>query len=118
MDKNQVLEIVKTRNIFLKEGQVSDEIVLVDSIGEGDMYFTFCLKYIPEEIEGRTYFNVKDEFHVDVVIETKPNAHTRLESPYLLGTYAKDKDLLVNIVVKPREADDTHDVTILFYVNK
>lgn len=117
MENEQRLKIVKTRNIFLKEGEISDKIVLVDNIG-GDMYFTFCLKYIPDEEKGRTHFNIKDPFHVDVVVETKPNAHTKLENPYLLGTYEKDKDLLINIFVKPREANDAHDVTVVFYINK
>lgn len=37
----QMLELIKTRTIFLKEGQTSGEVVLVDEVG-GNMYFTFC----------------------------------------------------------------------------
>ena len=118
MNNDSILEIIKTRNIFLKEEEVSDEIVLVDNIGEGNMYFTFCLKYIPNESIGKSHFNIKDAYHAEIIIETKPNAITKLGSPYKLGTYAKDKDLLINFVVQPCDANNTHSVTITFYTNK
>lgn len=118
MNNESVLEIIKTRNIFLKEGQTSDEIVLVDNLGEGNMYFTFCLKYISNGNEGNTHFNIIDEHHADIIIETRPNAVTKLNSPYKLGTYEKNKDLLINFVVQPCDADKTHSVTITFYTTK
>lgn len=118
MSNHPVLEIIKTRNIFLKEGQISDEIVLEDTKGDGNMYFTFCLKYVSGERNGSTHFNIRDAHHADIVIEIKPTAITTLEKPFKLGTYAKNKDLSVNFIVQPRDANNNHNITITFYTNK
>lgn len=109
------LEIVNTRSLFLKEGVFSDEIMLADADGDGNMYFRFRLKYISGDASGETSFDIKDAFHADVTIETAPNAATKLPRPYYLGTYGKDKDLLLNFYVQPRGAEGLHSVTVTFY---
>lgn len=111
------LEIIKTRTIFLKAGEFSEDIVLVDKDGDGDIYFTFGLKYVLSE-KSDTHFDIKDAHHAVIEIETKPNAITRLETPYKLGTYGKDRELLINFIVQPKNADDTHNITITFYATK
>lgn len=83
-----MLELIKTRTIFLKEGQTSGEVVLVDEVG-GNMYFTFLLKYINKEGTGRTHFGVIDDYHASMTIETKPNSFTQLDEPLEIGTYQK-----------------------------
>lgn len=106
-------EIIKTRNLILTEGQVSDEVVLADSTG--DMHFTFCLKYVPNE--GNTHVDITDAYHATITIETRPNAVTKLQSPYHLGTYENKKNLFFNFVVQQQNADATHNVIITFYTN-
>lgn len=103
-------EIIKTRNLFLSVEQVSDEVILVDNTG--NMHFTFRLTYANN---GSTHINIIDEYHAQIIIETEPNAVTKLASPYQLGKYENNKDLFFNFVVQPRNADGTHSVTITFY---
>lgn len=116
MDIN-FLEIIKTRTIFLKEGEPSSEIVLEDNKGEGNMYFTIILKYVESE-QLKTHLTIDDAFHAIISIETTPNSLTSLLEPEKVGTYANDKDLFINFRVQPRNADDAHSVTITFYTNK
>lgn len=116
----QNYEIIKTRNISLKAGEPSDEIVLVDKEGSGDMYFTFCLQYLNGKDNGQTQFNVKDSHHADFIIETTPYAITGLPKPVQIGTYGPSKiDLYLNFKISPRAiTDGTHDVNIIFYTKK
>ncbi|HIY88184.1 MAG TPA: hypothetical protein H9824_05715 [Candidatus Bacteroides pullicola] len=113
------LELIKTRNLFLKEGAPSGEIVLVDNIG-GDMYFTFKLKYVGNsEKEGSTQFNVKDDFHAELVIDTKPFSFTKLKEPLYIGNYQGSKYLYLDFIVQPcASLGEPHNVIVSFYVNK
>ena len=117
MENNSPYEIIKTRNIFLKEGEKSSEIVLVDSEGEGDMYFTFTLKYLQTDVR-QTHLMITDAFHANIIIETTPNSLTTLGKPYVVGSYASNKELLIDFIVQPSDANKLHSVTITFYVNK
>lgn len=114
----QNLELIKTRTLFLKEGVKSGEIVLVDDIG-GNMFFSFLLKYVHEGTEGKTQFQVLDDFHAMVTIETRPSAITKLKEPLEIGTYQQSKVLYLDVVVEPCTAlGEDHNVTISFYINK
>lgn len=110
------LEIIKTRNLYLKDGVPSDEIVLVDAQGEGDMYFTFIIKYVNGK--GVTHFNAQDNFHASIIIETSASALTKTERPFLVGKYGNDRDLFVGFVVNPSNSDGDHNMVITFYTNK
>lgn len=120
--KEQSYEVIKTRTFFLKEGQISDEIVLVDNNGgDGDMYFTFRLEYIKDEDkEGNTTFNVKDEHHASMIIETKPYSFTRFGKPLEIGTYQKIHKLYIGVTVEPciNCEEGQHRVTVTFYTNR
>lgn len=114
MDK-QNLEIVKTRTLFLKEHEDSNEIILT---GDGeDMFFTVCLHYILSGVQGHTHIEIKDTHHAKFTIETTPSSITKLTSPYRIGVY-KEKSLYFDFVVQPKEVDGTHHVTLTFYIEK
>lgn len=117
VDDSNNIEIIKTRNIFLKEGVVSDDIVLVDEVG-GNMYFTFELKYVPDLNEAQTRVRISDDFHAKVVIETQPFATTSLPEPFNIGSYGNGKDFLIDFKIFPVMQDGTHSATITFYTSK
>lgn len=112
----QNLELITTRNLFLKEGIQSSEILLKDT--DGDMYFRMTLKYVGDEEDGRTQFEIIDPHHAAFIVETRPNAITRLASPYEIGTYQTDKTLYFDFTVQPRMESGEHEVTVSFYTNK
>ena len=119
MNTIENFEIIKTRNLYLENDKPSDEIVLADQDGDGDMYFTFSLKYVDRNEQLKTHFSTKDDHHADFVIETKPNTVTMLNQPISIGNYGKDKkELFVNFVVKPCDASKLHNVTITFSIKK
>ena len=68
--KEQDLEIIKSRTLFLKEGDKSSEIILVDPCN-GDMYFTFELKYIEDIVSAKTKLSIKDEHHAELVKDVR-----------------------------------------------
>ena len=113
------LELIKTRTLFLQEGTLSGDVVLVDAV-DGDMYFRFLLKYISDDTNGSTTVYVIDEFHADITIETKPRSLTKLDSPLEIGTYQKTRTLYLDVTVEPRFEDGgkTHRVTVSFFTNK
>lgn len=112
------LEIIKTYNIFLKEGEYSNELVLADNEGEGDMYFTFAVQYTYNEGDKKTYFNIKDKFHMEITIETLPDTITGPVRPFKLGTYGKDGELWMSFIMQSHSMDKTHNIIITFYTNK
>lgn len=117
----QSLELIKTRTLFLKEGQTSGEIVLVDSNeGDGDMYFTFRLEYIKDDSKGETKFDVIDDHHASMIIETKPYSFTQLDKPLEIGTYQKSRKLYIGVAVEPciNCEEGQHRVTVSFYTNR
>lgn len=114
----QSLELIKTRTLFLKVGEPSANVVLVDE-KRGNMSFTFQLKYVADDPDKQTRINTVDAFQADVLIETTPNALTEL-APIEIGTYGEDnKALYIGIVVEPRFAgSEQHRTTISFYTKK
>lgn len=44
--KEEELTIIKSRPLVLKNGERSSEIVLADNTGDGDMFFTFEIRYV------------------------------------------------------------------------
>lgn len=116
MENPTKLELIKTRELYLKEGVKSNEVVLVDEVG-GDMYFTFTLVYV-EGKNTNTHFYAKDNFHADVVIETAPNVTTEWEEPVHIGSYAKERKLYFDVVVEPRSAMGKHRVVLSFFISK
>lgn len=113
------LEIIKDRQLFLKSGERSTDVVLVDSEGDGDMYFSFELQYTSDENKGKTDVNVLDSHHAHFVIETMPKAVTQPKKLIRIGNYGKDgKPLYVGFLVQPQISGEVHSVTISFYVEK
>lgn len=108
----QNIEIVQTRTIFLKEGQLSREVVLLDPTG--NMYFSVCLKYISSETVGQTHIEIIDDYHARFTIETRPQAQTGLDAPFQIGSYLGRK-LFFDFVVMPQGADGLHNTTLTFY---
>jgi len=51
------LEIVKTRNLFLKGNEPSNETILTGDAD--DTYFTVCLYFIENSSRGRTHIEIK-----------------------------------------------------------
>ena len=117
--KEQDLEIIKSRTLFLKEGDKSSEIILVDPCN-GDMYFTFELKYIEDIVSAKTKLSIKDEHHAELVIDTTPNGITKPENVIELGTYgAENRPLYIGFVIQPQIANSSeHNVIITFYTRK
>lgn len=115
----QDLDIIKSRTLVLKANTPSGEVILVDP-SEGDMYFTFSLKYVEPDIIPRTNFTSIDRFHATVEIETRPNAITEPGQPISIGTYGDDhKPLYLGFVVQPQIANSgQHNVIITFYTGK
>ncbi|MBD5181011.1 MAG: hypothetical protein HDS98_00470 [Bacteroidales bacterium] len=115
----QELDIIKSRTLVLKNNIPSGEVILTDP-SEGDMYFTFVLKYIDKDAVPRTNFTSVDRFHARVEIETRPNAITEPGQPIPVGTYGPDhKELFLGFVVQPQLANSgQHNVIITFYTGK
>jgi|GEM_PF-1832883 len=113
------LEIIKSRPLFLKNGERSGEVVLVDPDG-GDMFFTFELHYAEDKNEGKTRFRALDAHHAEFVIDTLPDAITKPEDFIEIGTYgASSKPLYMGFVVQPQIAQSgEHNVIITFYTRK
>lgn len=118
--KESDLTIIKSRSLVLKNGERSSEIVLVDSEGDGDMYFTFELQYVNDASNGTTQMKVKDHSHADFTIGIMPNAFTRPSDFIRIGTYGVDrKPLYLGFVVQPQIGDSgEHNVIVTFYTNK
>ncbi len=114
----QSLDLIKTRTVFLKEGELSGEIVLIDD-AEGDMYFSILLQYVKNDKDGETNFEVIDGHHATLTIETRPFAFTKMNEPLEIGTYQNGKKLYLDIIVEPSLAlGEAHRVTVNFYTNK
>ena len=109
------LELIKTMDIFLVEGVESSDIVL-EGDEDGDIHFSFILKYTKEGTPTRTYLQVTDVFHAKITIETRPSALTSLTSPMDIGTY-QNKALFMDIRVQPCIANGEHNITISLYKN-
>lgn len=112
----QELELIKTRNIILKTGEESEELVLVDE-KEGDMYFSFLLEYVSEGMPTKTRMHVTDKFHAKFTIETIPSAIMGFE-PHKIGTYGNDRGLYIAIRCEPCNALGEHGLLISFYTEK
>lgn len=111
--KREYLEIIKTRTIFLKENELSSDLILAGDY-DGNMFFKFKLVYIEEQSEGRTKFDVTDEHHATFTIDTKPNANTALVDPMEIGTY-QGKALYVDFNIGPLDSlSGQHTVIITF----
>ena len=113
------LDVIKSRTLFLRKNEPSGEVILVDP-AEGDMYFTFELRYIDPDQKAQTRFTSRDAFHADVVIETRPNAITEPDEPIRFGNYGPDhKPLYLGFVVQPQIAQSgQHNVIVTFYTGK
>ena len=85
MDK-QNLELVKTRTIFLIDGEMSSELVLTDPSGD-PMYFKFMLKQRKDDESVSTNFNVIDPYHAEVTITSNLVAITKMEEQLEIGDY-------------------------------
>lgn len=83
------------------------------------MYFTFLLHYVSEDNVGNTKFEVIDDFHAKMTVETKPHSFTRLSNPLQIGIY-QDRSLYLDVTVEPsiNSEDRTHRVTVSFYTDK
>lgn len=116
--KEQDLENIKSRQLFLKPGQKSSEVVLADPTG--DMYFTFELNYINDNMQGTTKWSSKGSYSGEFKIDTRPNSVTKPISPIKVGTYGKEnKSLYVGFVVMPQiPQTGEHEVTVTFYLGK
>lgn len=114
----QDLVVIKSRTLTLKERVISDEVVLVDSVG-GDMYFMFELRYVPEDTDGRIRFCPIDDFHAKFEIDTYPTAVTEIIAPAYIGTYENKYDLYCKIVVNEQTPQTgSHNVIITFLRGK
>lgn len=115
----QDLDVIKSRTLVLKKNIPSAEVILVDPF-EGDMYFTFEIRYAEQGEKASTTFTSRDAFHADVVIDTRPNAITEPDKPIRIGNYGKDhKPLFLGFVVQPQIADSgQHNVIVTFYTGK
>lgn len=111
------LEVIKTRTFFLKEGERSEKILLVDPAG--DMHFTFKLHYTDGKT-NETTFTVANPHLAEFVIDTTPNGITRPLQPIEIGTYGEDeKPLFLGFVVQPQIIQSgEHQVLITFYTGK
>ena len=118
--KESDLTIINSRSLMLKNGEHSSEIVLVDSAGDGDMYFTFKLQYVDDAKKGNTKISIKDSYHADFIIGIMPNALTRPYDFIRIGTYGHDKrPLYLGFVVQPQIGDSgEHNVIVTFYTSK
>lgn len=118
--KEEDLTIIKSRPLVLKNGERSSEIVLADNSGDGDMFFTFEIRYVNDVKEGQTTVTVKDKFHASFVIGVMPNAFTRPSDFIRIGSYgAEKKPLYLGFVVQPQIAESgEHNVIVTFYTSK
>jgi hypothetical protein len=115
----QNLEIIKTRDIFLKNGEKSDVVLLKDPEGVVDMHFTFCLKYVGDNVQTQTHYKVADKSSADFIIETRPNSYTELKQPFRIGTFGKEeKGLFINFKVYPCDESNTHHMYLSFLTSK
>lgn len=115
----QDLEIIKSRSLFLKNGERSSEVVLVDPDG-GDMFFTFELRYAEDKNKGKTRLRAIDAHHAEFIIDTLPEAITKPADFIEIGTYGVlNKPLYLGFVVQPQIAQSgEHNVIITFYTRK
>lgn len=115
----QDLEIIKSRPLFLKNGERSSEVVLVDPDG-GDMFFTFELRYAEDKNKGKTRLRAIDAHHAEFIIDTLPEAITKPADFIEIGTYGVlNKPLYMGFVVQPQIAQSgEHNVIITFYTRK
>ena len=97
---------------------MSGDVVLVDEIG-GNMYFKLKLNYVLDGRPSNTHFNVLDNFHAEMTMETTKKSFTKFEEPLEIGTY-QDKKLYIDVAVEPclDDTNNTHRVTISFYTEK
>lgn len=116
----QELELIKDRQLFLRNGERSSEVVLVDTDGDGDMYFAFQLKYVEDAKKSQTHIRVIDNHHAALLIETAPETVTKPIAPIKIGKYGADKkDLYISFVIEPRmTTNGEHHVNISFYAGK
>lgn len=116
--KEQNLEIIKDGTLVLKQGEVSNELKLVDPQGD-DMFLTFELKYISREETAFTRIKTTDPQHANIIIETRPNAVTEPSEYIELGTYSDGAPLYIGFVVQPQIAQSgLHNVIVTFYKGK
>lgn len=118
MDEKDLV-VIKSRNLMLRDGIKSSEVLLVDPTG-GDMFFTFELKYIANNADGHTNWTTFGPHNAAFVIDVRPNAITRPQEPILIGTYGNpSKPLYLNFVVQPQIAQTgEHETTVIFCVRK
>ena len=108
------LRIIKTRTLILKLNEFSEELLLTDPEGEGDMYFRFCIKYATGDT-ANTLVDANDKFHADIIIETRPNSTVSIDKPVSIGSYGRDEDLLFSFHAYQYSADGKFNITVTFY---
>lgn len=116
----QELELIKDRQLFLRNGEPSSEVVLVDANGDGDMYFIFQLRYVEGTEKPQTNIQILDSHHATLIIGTSPEKVTKPVKPVQIGHYGEErKALYISFVVEPRmTAEGDHPVNISFYAGK
>lgn len=106
--------MIKDFCFLLTENQKSEKVTLVDKEGEGDMHFTFSIRYINKGQIGTTHIDLEDKFNANITIETRPDAITTLKEAHSIGTYAKGRKLFINFKVGPLE-NNKHNLVVNFY---
>lgn len=112
--------IIKSRSLVLKNGERSRDVVLADSDGDGDMFFTFELRYVKDSSKGATHSIYKGPNRAEFIIEVKPNAFTQPSDLLEIGTYGIEREpLFLGFVVQPQIGNSgMHNVIITFYTRK
>ena len=108
------LRIIKTRTLILRLNEFSEELLLADPEGEGDMYFRFCIKYATGNT-ANTQIDPKDKFHADIIIETRPNSMASIDKPVSIGGYGREEELLFNFHAYQYSMDGRFNITVTFY---
>lgn len=111
----KTFELLKTYNLNIVEGHSAPTICLEDSIG-GDMYFAIHIFSSSDTDQPGINIRVNDDYHAEIKIVVEPNKYSTLPNPIKIGTYKKIKDLFLNVLVKPLDVNNAHEVVLSFYI--
>jgi len=117
MDKHH-FDIIDNKELFLKRGETSSEVVIEDKNGE-NLFLTFKLNYISKTDKGHTHWRVIDEHHGVFEIDTRPNSVTQPSELIEIGTTEDGKPIFIGFLVQAQiPQTGQHQVTITIYTKQ
>lgn len=111
-------EIIFSQELYLRNGEISPEIAIKDENNE-NLYLTFQLNYIKNEVQGLTHWKIIDEHHASFLIDTRPNSVTEPSKLIDIGTMEDGRSIFIGFTVQAQiPQTGKHQITVNIYTTQ